>query len=82
MGAIEGTETEVLAKVQAIFDELAPGARCELQDYQHKIGCGSLDRWDNIQEVKFVRRGVTEEHVRHHATVLKNKVASGGSTAG
>lgn len=79
---IEGDEEAVLARVQAIFDELAPGARCELQDYQHKIGCGNMDQWGNIQDVRFVRSGITEQGARHQAQVLANKLRTGGSTAG
>lgn len=82
MSAIEGTPDEVLARVQAIFDEITPGARCELQDYGHKIGCGALGRGESVEDVVFVRGGVTEEHARHHAEVLKTKLATGGSIAG
>lgn len=82
MSAIEGAPDEVLARVQAIFDEVTPGARCQLQDYDHKIGCGADGAGENVEEVVFVRSGVTEEQARHHAEVLKRKVASGGSTAG
>ena len=82
MSVIKGDEQAVLAGVQAIFDEFAPGARCELQDYRHKIGCGNMDQWGNIQDVRFVRAGVTEEDARHFAQVLAIKVRTGGSTAG
>ena len=71
-----------LAEVQAIFAEVVPGAVCELQDYQHRIGCGMMDEWGNIQETIFLRPGMDEDLVRHHAERLKRLVASGGSTAG
>ncbi len=82
MSKIEGDEFAVLASVQTIFDEIAPGARCELQDYRHKIGCGNMDQWGNIQDVVFVRAGIDEDEVRHHASVLAIKLRTGGSTAG
>ena len=78
---IEGDSKAVLDSVQAIFDSVIPDASCELQDYEHKIGCGALDRWGNIQDVVFLRRGLSEADVEHQATVLATKVQTGGSTA-
>lgn len=71
-----------LERVQAIFDQIVPGAVCELQDYEFRIGCGALDRWDNIQDVVFVRKNLSDEYIRHQAQVLSRKVESGGSTGG
>jgi hypothetical protein len=82
MGEVSGKDEEVLERVQAIFDGVVPGALCELQDYNFRIGCGAMDQWDSIKEVVFLRRGLTEEMVEHQAQVLSRKVASGGSTAG
>ena len=81
MSKIERDERVALARVQEIFDAVTPGARCELQDYQHKIGCGNMDQWGNIQDVVFVRAGIDEDQVRHHASVLAIKLRTGGSTA-
>ena len=67
MSAIAGTPEKVLSKVQEIFDEVCPGARCEHRDYGHKIGCGGAGLGHTIEEVVFARGGVTEEHARHQA---------------
>lgn len=79
---LEGDAKAVLDKVQAIFSGLVPGSSCELQDYEHRIGCGALDSWDQIQDVVFLRRDITVADVKHYATVLATKVQTGGSTAG
>lgn len=71
-----------LSRVQELVGAVVPTARCELQDYEHKIGCGDMDQWDNIQDVVFVRRGTTENDVLHLARVLEVKLRTGGSTAG
>ena len=81
-GKIEGDSTAVLDTVQAIFSRVVPGATCELQDYEHRIGCGALDQWGNVQDVKFLRRGLSQADVEHFAAVLATKVHTGGSTAG
>ena len=71
-----------VARVQELVSAIVPTARCELQDYEHKIGCGDMDQWGNIQEVVFVRHGTTENDVMHLARVLGVKLKTGGSTAG
>lgn len=71
-----------VARVQELVSAIVPTARCELQDYEHKIGCGDMDQWGNIQEVVFVRHGTTENDVMHLARVLEVKLKTGGSTAG
>lgn len=71
-----------LDRFRQIFDDLVPEAKCELFDYGHKIRCGAADRWDNIQEVKITVSMADEVQARHLAQVLKNKLATGGSTAG
>ncbi len=79
---LSGSPAEVLSRVQEVFASIVPGAVCELQDYEFRIGCGAMDRWGNLQDVKFQRNGLTEEEVRYHAQVLSRMVESGGSTAG
>lgn len=81
-GKIEGDPKAVLNTVQAIFSRVLPGATCELQDYEHRIGCGALDQLGNVQDVKFLRQGLSQADAEHFATVLATKVHSGGSTAG
>lgn len=71
-----------VARVQELVSAIVPTARCELQDYDHKIGCGDMDQWGNIQDVVFVRHGTSEDKVRHFAQVLETKLRTGGSTAG
>lgn len=71
-----------VARVQELVSAIVPTARCELQDYDHKIGCGDMDQWGNIQDVVFVRHGTTENDVLHLARVLETKLRTGGSTAG
>lgn len=82
MATIGGDEHTILGRVQAIFDEVTPGARCELQDYSHKIGCGNMDQWGNIQDVVFVRAGIDDDQVRHHAAVLAIKLRTAGRRSG
>ena len=82
MSNIEGEAKDCLAAVQAIFDEAAPGAVCQLKDYNFRIGCGNMDNWGNIQEVVFLRSGLTTEAMLHQAASLAIKVKTGGSTAG
>ena len=79
---IDGDAQAILEAVQAIFNTIVPDASCELQDYEHRIGCGALDQWGNIQDVVFLRRGLDEADVVNFATVLATKVRTGGSTAG
>ena len=71
-----------LARIQELVSGIVPTARCELQDYDHKIGCGDMDAWKNIQDVRFVRSGQTENDILHFARVLEAKLRTGGSTAG
>lgn len=79
---IEGNAQAALVKVQEIFERRVPGVRCELQDYEHRIGCGMIDEWGGLQEVKFLRHGLSYGDVDHLATVLATKISTGGSTAG
>jgi hypothetical protein len=79
---ITGSPEEILARVTAIVREQVPNANCELQDYGHQIGCGELDQWGNVQDVKLRRDHWNEVHVSHAAKVLATKVRTGGSTAG
>lgn len=78
---IDGEPAAVLARVQEIVRRAVPEAKCELQDYDHRIGCGALDPWGNIQEVRFLRRELRTIDIEHQARVLAAKVATGGSTA-
>ena len=73
---------QALSAVQEIVRRVVPDARCELKDYQHRIGCGVLDRWDNLQEVVFLRRNLDTKSVETYANVLAAKVQTGGSSAG
>lgn len=81
-GPIEGNPQAVLVKVQEIFEKRVRGVTCELQDYEHRIGCGALDQWGNLQDVVFLRPGLTYSQADHFATALATKVHTGGSTAG
>lgn len=81
-GPIPGDAATVLARVQEIMEKHVPDVKCELQDYEHRIGCGAMDEWGNVQDVKFLRRQVSEEEVRTFAQVLHTKLKTGGSTAG
>jgi hypothetical protein len=76
------SSSEALMRVQEIVSAIVPTARCELQDYEHRIGCGDVDKFDQIQDVSFVWRGMTEDEVRHAGQVLSVKLRTGGSTAG
>jgi hypothetical protein len=71
-----------IARVQELVSAIVPTARCELQDYEHRIGCGDMDQWGNIQDVVLVRHGTTENEILHAARVLETKLRTGGSTAG
>jgi hypothetical protein len=82
MAVLQSSAQSDVERVQAIFDKFVPGAVCELQDYEFRIGCGALDRLENIQNVVFVRKNLSEEFIRHQAQVLSRKLESGGSTAG
>lgn len=72
---------QALARIQEIVSGVVPTARCQLQDYDHKVGCGDMDAWNNIQDVRFVRSGQTEDSILHFARVLETKLRTGGSTA-
>ncbi len=82
MTKLSGDEATILAQVQAIVRETVPEANCELQDYQHQIGCGALDQWGDVQAVKFRRQEWDDEIVRHKAKVLATLIRTGGSSAG
>lgn len=71
-----------LARVRELMKTVVPDARCELQDYDFRVGCGDMDTWGDIQDVRFMIRGETEEGVLHSAKVLATKLRTGGSTAG
>jgi hypothetical protein len=71
-----------LARTRELVTSIVPSARCELQDYDFRIGCGDMDPWGNIQSVRFMIGGQTEEGVLHMARVLETKLRTGGSTAG
>ncbi|WP_230770296.1 hypothetical protein [Sphingomonas sp. Leaf4] len=75
-------EQKALQIAQEIVRKHVPTARCELQDYGHQIGCGDLDAWGNIQDVKLRRSHWNEDSFNHAGEVLKRKLATGGSTAG
>jgi len=82
MTRIPGQPEDVRRTIEAMVREEVPDARCELRDYQHRIACGTMDAWGNIQDFVLVKNDWTEEVVRHHATRLAVMVRTGGSTAG
>jgi len=79
---LNGTPEEVLEQVLTLVREQVPSANCELQDYGFQIGCGALDPFGTVQDVKLRRDAWNETHVKHAALVLATKVRTGGSTAG
>jgi putative lipoic acid-binding regulatory protein len=72
---IAGTAEEALSQVQTIVTRFVPEAHCELQDYQHRIGCGAPDKNGNIVDVVMIRRELDEEQVEALAQELARKVA-------
>jgi hypothetical protein len=79
---LTGEPEEVLPVVQARMQPFVPGARCELQDYGFRIGCGMLDQWGNIQSVILPRDAWNTDYIDQAGKRLAALVASGGSTAG
>lgn len=73
---IEGSAEEALAKVQEIVASVVPDAHCELQDYQHPIGCGSVDQDGNVVDVVMLRRGLDAQQVQARAEELARKVGN------
>jgi hypothetical protein len=71
-----------LAKASQIIGHLIPTAKCELQDYDFRIGCGDMDQWGKVQDVKVAKQDWNEDAFQHAAEVLLAKLKSGGSTAG
>jgi len=55
------------------------GAKCELQDYEHRIGCGALDAVGKVRDVRSLRAGLTEEDARSLGQTLAERLA-GAST--
>jgi DNA-binding XRE family transcriptional regulator len=72
---------QALDRVQELVSAIVPAARCELQDYQFRIGCGAVDAKGNIQDIVFIWRGQTENDVLHLARLLEAKLQPGGSSA-
>jgi hypothetical protein len=75
MAAIQGDTVEVLAQVQRIVEAIVPDARCELQDYEHRIGCGALDGSGKLRDVRVMRAGLTEEDARNMGQTLADRLA-------
>ena len=69
-----GSPEEVIAEVQSIFRGVVPEAVCELQDYQFRIGCGTVDAAGQIQQVIFIRKHLTREQAKAGAFELKRKL--------
>lgn len=75
MMAIKGDTLAVLAQIQRIVEGIVPGARCELQDYEHRIGCGALDGEGRLHDVRVMRAGLTEEDARNLGQMLADRLA-------
>ncbi|HEX2763479.1 MAG TPA: hypothetical protein VHM92_06490 [Allosphingosinicella sp.] len=82
MSRIPGPPEDVRRTIEAIVREEVADAVCELRDYHHRIACGTMDRWGNIQDFVLVRDQWDEDTVRHQAQRLAAMVRTGGSTAG
>lgn len=82
MNRIPGQPEDVRRTIEAMVQEEVPDARCELRDYHHRIACGTMDSWGNIQDFVLGKDEWTEDVVRHHAARLAVMVRTGGSTAG
>ena len=50
MSRIDGEAEDIRRRMQEIVREEVSDAVCELKDYAHRIGCGTMDTWGNIQE--------------------------------
>lgn len=82
MAEIDGDKHAILARVMDVMSAAVPGAVCELQDYDFRIGCGMMDRWGQLKETVMLRKGLDEETLAHHAARLKLLVEKGGTGGG
>ena len=63
MSRISGTETTVVAAVQAIVRQHVPGANCTIRDYGKRVGCGELDTKGKLHELGWIIRDLDEDQV-------------------
>ena len=74
------TAGECLARVEAVFKDIVPEAKCELWDYRHKVRCGTVLPSGQKVELSMVRTTAYDEaQVQSAAQVLRMKIDAAGT---
>ena len=74
MGRISGTETAIVAEVQAIVRHHVPGANCTIRDYGKRVGCGELDTRGKLHELRWIIRDLEDDQVAADAERLAKEI--------
>ena len=71
------TDEELVRLVENVARSWVPGVVCELKDYKQKIGLGALDDDGEVQEVRFLKKHLSNEQVEIQSKLLLKKLYPG-----
>lgn len=66
----EGSAEEIRSKAEQIVQAIAPEAKCEIWDYEHRIRCGFVDADGKKHEFSLVLGGFDRQILEANAKAL------------